>query len=94
MEGLDSKLVDEITAFTESRVWALVKYRLGEYCKNLDTSLHNQVRMGALSAAQHLEGKIEGMGEAIKVTECLASELIKGTLDVNAALGVIENIPK
>ena len=94
MAEINSKLVDEVFAFTQSRVWALIKYRLEIYCKNLDASLHNHVRNGNLHAAQHIEGKIEGMGETIKVTECLGRELNEGKLDVNAALSVIENNSK
>lgn len=73
-------------------VWALLKYRLSSvYLDRLKESLIVHVRNEDWHKASRFEGKIDAVREFVEITERLAKEIEGGRLDVDIALGVIEN---
>lgn len=92
MDNPQSKLADDIAAFFLTDAWRVVKYRLlVEYTENLQFSVNMDVKQGNLNSASSNYGKIEGVKEAMDITERIPSEINNGQLAVDVALRVIEN---
>jgi hypothetical protein len=89
--NLNIKMVDLHTSLMQSPMWACIKYRLKEYKITQQKYIGNFIRQGEWSAASRLQGQIDSIDEAIKLSEGLGREIKEGTFDVDAALHVIEN---
>jgi len=85
------KLSDEHVKFLQSPTWALLKFKLHEYQKRQQEYTTNHIRGEGWNTVVRLQGMLDGITEAIKITERLGSDIKNNTLDVDAALHVIEN---
>lgn len=85
------KLSDEHIKFLHSPIWALLKFRLLEYQKRQQDYIANHIRSENWSLTSRIQGVIDGITEVIKLTERLDKDIQENTLDVDAALRVIEN---
>ena len=89
------RYADEIGAFIQSDIWRIIKYRLDciykeQLQKNVNTSIkNNNPHHAAINY-----GKVEAVEETISITEHIGGEIMKGQLDVDEALRVIENIKR
>ena len=84
-------LGNQIKALTNTAAWELVVWRIDEYANSLQLKVNNHLRNGEYNKAHALLEHITGAKEALRVTERLGEELLKGKLDVDGALTVIEN---
>jgi hypothetical protein len=89
--NLLQKLVDEHIKYLHSPIWAILKYRLLEYQKRQQEYMKNHIRNKDWDTVARTQGIIDGIDEVIKLTERLDRDLKENTLDVDAALHVIEN---
>jgi len=86
------KLSDDISKFTASDAWRVVKYRLCvQYVARQQKQINKHVRDEETHKAMYTLGLVDGMEMAIKLTEQLSREITQGKLDVDGALTVIEN---
>lgn len=90
-QNLLIKLVDEHLKFIRSPLWALIKFRLREYQTRKRGLLTNFIRVENWNTVSRIQGSIDEIDEIIKLTEGLDREIKDDTLDVDAALRVIEN---
>lgn len=90
-KNLLEKLVDEHLKFLRSPTWALIKSRLCEYQGRQQEYIGNNLSRGELNVAYGLQREIDGIKMVIKLTEGLGKDIQDKTLDVDAALHVIEN---
>lgn len=89
--NLLEKLTDEHLKFLSSRGWVILKYRLQEYQKRLQEYNKNHIKNESWPTVARTQGLIDGIDEAIRLTEGLGREIKENTFDVDAALHVIEN---
>ncbi len=89
--NLSKKLVDEHLRFLRSPTWALLKYRYKEYQTILRGHNENHIRHADWPLVSKIQGTIDCINDLIKITEKLGHEIQEGSLDVDAALSVIEN---
>lgn len=87
---IHEKIKDDVAAFLQSKAWPLLKYRLELYKARLNEQLSGFVRNQDWHAAARLQGMVDAVTEVVKITERLATEVEDKTLDVDAALSVIE----
>ena len=91
IDGFNKGVSESLGAFVNSSAWRVVKYRLLiEYADRLQKESNDCLRAGKYDKAAGLLNKIDGVSEAVQITERLESELNKGLLDVDEALRVIE----
>jgi glutamate/tyrosine decarboxylase-like PLP-dependent enzyme len=90
-KNLFEKLADEHIKFLNSPTWALIKFKFSEYQRRQQEYTVNYIRSENWHAVARLQGMVDGIIEAIKMTERLDSDIKNGTLDVDVALRVIEN---
>ena len=91
-KNLSIKYADSIGAFLQSDIWRIIKYRLDciykvQVQKNVNSNVKNNNPHG--SAINY--GKVEATEEIISITEHIGGEIMKGQLDVDEILHVIEN---
>lgn len=90
-KNLNIRLSDEYVKFLKSPIWNIIKYRWYEYQRRQKEYSTTFIRAENWSSVARLQGMVDGIDEIIKLTERLGKDIQDGTLDVDAALHVIEN---
>lgn len=85
-------MADQIATFLRSDIWKVIKSRLlYSYGDKLQVDINRNVKLGDLHEAGVQWGIMEGIKNAVDITERIPSEIIKKQLVVDVALSVIEN---
>jgi hypothetical protein len=93
-ENLLIKLADEHQRFLKSPLWAIIRARCVEYQNRQQAYNKNHIRNKDWDTVSRTQGMIDGVDEMIRITERLGQEIKENSLDVDAALRVIENKPE
>ena len=89
--NLLQKLADEHIKYLHSHIWSILKYRIKEYQIRQQEYMKNHIRNKDWDTVARTQGVIDGIDEAIRLTEGLGRELKENVFDVDVALHVIEN---
>lgn len=90
-----SKIADQIGAFLQSDAWRVVKYRLlYEYKTQLNNAMLSGILTGDNQKAAVNAGKLSCLPDVVDITERIPNDILKGRLDVDGALRVIENMQR